>query len=451
MLAFTEASRVAYYVSQEPADVIRKNGMPEKNKKRIEVKSEAVRETVQRTVNTAAQPVEEVITKAASGFKRFAELEASGGIALLVAAVLALLVSNSPLAGIYQETFSAKLAIRFGPYDYGKSILHWINDGLMAVFFFLVGLEIKREFLEGELNTASKLILPLFAAAGGMIFPALIFILINSGDVRVLEGWAMPMATDIAFALGALALMGNRIPPSLSVFLLSLAIFDDLGAIIIIALFYAGKVSLFALASAAIVLALLVAINLAGVRRTPVYLIVGAVLWFAVLESGVHATISGVLVAMTIPIVEEDGKSPLKDLEERLHPWSAYFILPLFAFANSGVGLQGVSASSLFEGMTLGIILGLLIGKPVGILAASRAAMLLNGVKLPDDTTWFMLAGAACLAGIGFTMSLFIGTLAYDTPEFDAQIRIGVLGGSILAGIAGLALLKLAVGRSDAA
>ncbi len=414
-----------------------------KQNKGIEQAAVAARDAAESVVDAAAQPVAAAAEKAVSGLKRFAEVEAAGGIALVFAAILALVISNSPIASDYQEFFSAKVALKFGPYSFGKSLLHWINDGLMAIFFFLVGLEIKREFLEGELNSLSKLILPLFAAAGGMIFPAAVFIAVNAADARTLEGWAIPMATDIAFALGALALLGKRVPASLSVFLLSLAIFDDLGAIIIIAMFYAGKISLAAIMSAAVLLIFLVALNLAGVRRIAPYMVVGALLWFAVLESGVHATVAGVLLAFTIPIAEKDGHSPLKSLEDKLHPWSAFVILPMFAFANAGVPLKGISTDVLTEGMTLGIVLGLTVGKPLGILISSRFAMLFKDVTLPDDVTWPMLAGAASLAGIGFTMSLFIGTLAYDTAEFDAPIRLGVLGGSIVAALVGLMILRL--------
>jgi NhaA family Na+:H+ antiporter len=411
-------------------------------------KAVRARNAAEKVVQAASQPIEAVAAKAKSGLKSFAEIEASGGLALVLAAVAALIVSNSALAQAYDDFFHAKFILQFGPYDFGKSLLHWINDGLMAIFFFLVGLEIKREFLEGELNSVSKLILPLFAAAGGMIVPAGIFIAINAGNKMALEGWAIPMATDIAFALGALALLSKRVPASLSIFLLSLAIFDDLGAIIIIALFYAGKISLFAILAAAALLCLLVVLNLAGVRSLMPYLVVGLLLWLAVLESGVHATIAGVLLAFTIPIGERDGHSPLKWLEHRLHPWSAFLILPVFAFANAGVPLGGISLSALGEGMTLGIILGLVVGKPLGVLIASRLAMLFKGVALPAGATWPMLFGASLLAGIGFTMSLFIGTLAFETSQFDAQIRLGVLGGSILAAILGLGLLYFSTKRS---
>ena len=408
------------------------------------------RDAARKVVEGAAEPVEVVISKTVDGLRRFADLEASGGLALVIAAALALIVSNDGLADGYQQFFEAKLAVKFGPYDFGKSLLHWINDGLMAIFFFLVGLEIKREFVEGELNSLSKLTLPLFAAAGGMIVPAGVFVALNAGDTRVLEGWAIPMATDIAFALGALALLGKRVPASLSIFLLSLAIFDDLGAIIIIAIFYAGKISLTAIITAAVIFAALVITNLAGVRRLWPYVLLSLLLWLAVLESGVHATIAGVLAALTIPISEQQGHSPLKFLEDGLHPWTAYAILPLFAFANAGVPLTGVSFDVFTEGMTLGIICGLVIGKPLGILIASRIALLLPGVSIPDDTNWGMLAGAACLAGIGFTMSLFIGTLAYSTSQFDAQIRLGVLFGSLASGLLGLVILKLATGARNA-
>ncbi len=383
-------------------------------------------------------------SKVFEGLKRFADLEASAGITLVIAAVLALYVSNSAYTDIYHEIFSYKLTIKFGPYDFGKSLLHWINDGLMTIFFFLIGLEIKREFLEGELNSIEKLVLPMFAAAGGMIVPALFFIAINAGEYRVLEGWAIPMATDIAFAMGALALLGKRIPIALSVFLLSVAIFDDLGAIVVIAMYYANDISLTAIVSAAAILAMLVLMNLVGVRRLSVFIGLGFLLWLAVLESGVHATIAGVLLAFTIPIGEQDGHSPLKHLEDRLHPWSAYLILPLFAFANAGVSFKGITVNSLSEGMTLGIIAGLVIGKPLGILVASRISLIFPGVKLPENVSWTMLFGASCLAGIGFTMSLFIGTLAYETNEFDAQIRLGVISGSILSGVIGLIVMTFA-------
>lgn len=424
--------------------------MAKRKSKNIDEAAKTARDKAEELVSAAAEPVDAALKRAAGGLRKFADIEASGGIALVVAAILALIVSNSVLAGSYQDVFSMKLALKLGPYSFGKSLLHWINDGLMAIFFFVVGLEIKREFLQGELNSLSKLTLPLLAAAGGMIVPAALFVALNYQGGPILEGWAIPMATDIAFALGVLALLGNRVPPALSIFLLSVAIFDDLGAIVVIAMFYAGKISVLAIVSAGLLFAVLIVINLVGVRRPAPYLLVGVLLWFAVLESGVHATIAGVLVALTIPIAEQDGYSPLKSIEDKLHPWSAYLVLPIFAFANAGVPLQGITAEALAGGMTMGIVLGLVVGKPLGVLIACWIALRLKNVKLPEDVSWPMLAGAACLAGIGFTMSLFIGTLAYDAPDFDAQIRLGVLGGSIISGILGFLILKQTIGAKSA-
>jgi NhaA family Na+:H+ antiporter len=342
--------------------------------------------------------------------------------------------------------------MQVGDLSIAKPLLLWINDGLMAIFFLLVGLEIKREIREGELAARDQALLPCIAALGGMIVPAVIYAALNWGDAQQMRGWAIPTATDIAFALGVLALLGSRVPVALKVFLTALAIIDDLGAIVIIALFYTHGLSLESMVLAAVALAVLLALNLMHVVRVSVYVLVGIALWVFVLKSGVHATLAGVAIAMAIPMrnPKDPEQSPLIDLENKLHIWVAYGILPLFAFANAGVSLAGLSFTSLFETLPLGIAIGLFLGKQVGVFGATLLAVKSGLSRMPEGTTWPQIYGAALLAGIGFTMSLFIGTLAFNAPEQAAQVRLGVLGGSLTSAIVGYLFLRAVLGEGAA-
>ncbi|MEQ8388169.1 MAG: Na+/H+ antiporter NhaA [Alphaproteobacteria bacterium] len=378
--------------------------------------------------------------------KEFLKLESAGGLVLMGAAVLALLISNSALGPYYDGLFALPLTISLGDFGISKALLLWVNDGLMAIFFLLVGLEIKREILEGELSSLDRAALPAVAAAGGMIVPALIYIAITNGDPVALNGWAIPAATDIAFALGILSLLGKRVPISLKIFLTALAILDDLGAIIIIALFYTHQLSPLSLGMAAIALTGLFFMNRIGVTRTAAYVLVGIFLWVCVLKSGVHATLAGVALALAIPLraTNEHGESPLKTFEHALLPWVAFGIMPLFAFANAGVSLSGLSLDSILAPVPLGIALGLFLGKQVGIAGFSWLAIRGGLCRLPDEVTWLQLYGASILAGIGFTMSLFIGTLAFSDPAYAVDVRIGVLGGSLISALTGYLLLRFA-------
>jgi NhaA family Na+:H+ antiporter len=373
-----------------------------------------------------------------ASIRQFLALESAGGIAIMVAAVAALALANSPAAWVYERFLATPVEIRVDRIEIAKPLLLWVNDGLMAVFFFLVGLEIKREVLEGELSQPSQIALPAIAAAGGMAVPAAIYAALNWGDPVAIEGWAIPAATDIAFALGVLSLLGERVPSALKVFLLTIAILDDLGAIVIIALFYSGSLSVESLMVAAAALAALFALNRAGVPRIAPYLLVGLVLWVSVLKSGVHATLAGVALAYFIP----RQRGP--ELERDLHPAVAFGILPLFAFANAGVSLEGVGLAALLEPVPLGIAAGLLLGKAVGVFGASAIAIGLGWARLPGGAGWGALLGVSVLCGIGFTMSLFIAGLAFEgaDAEFAVQTRLGVLGGSLLAALFGYALLR---------
>ncbi len=378
-----------------------------------------------------------------SMLRKLLDNEASGGLVLMATAALALVVANSPLAPAYFGALRAYI----GP----LSVSHWINDGLMAVFFLLVGLEIKREVLDGQLSTWPRRALPGIAAAGGMAVPALIYVAFNWGDPATLRGWAIPAATDIAFALGVLSLLGPRVPASLKVFLTALAIIDDLGAVAIIAVFYTGDLSLLDLGLAAAVVAVLAAMNRGGVTRLWPYLALGAVLWFFVLRSGVHATIAGVALAFTIPLHPAPGRpddmagSPLHRLEHGLHNWVAFGVIPVFGFANAGVSFAGLTADALVDHLTLGVALGLLLGKLVGVFGSAALTIRLGLADLPMGASMPQLLGVSMLCGIGFTMSLFIGLLAFaDDPLLQAEVKIGILAGSLLAGLAGWAILRVA-------
>jgi Na+:H+ antiporter, NhaA family len=381
------------------------------------------------------------------GALEFFHHEAAGGLVLVVAALVALFASNSPLAWLYDGFLHTPVGLRVGDLALDKSLLHWINDGLMAIFFFLVGLEIKRELLQGELSTFGQAVLPAVAALGGMVAPAVIYVGINTGDPVALRGWAIPTATDIAFAVGVLALLGPRIPSSLKIFLLALAIIDDLGAIIIIALFYTDNLSLLSLSLALAGIVVLAALNARGVTRLAPYLLTGIFIWVCVLKSGVHATLAGVAVALAIPLTSkvEGEPSLLEQLEESLHPWVAFAVLPLFAFANAGVSLQGLSLDNLLEPIPLGIAAGLFAGKAIGVFGATWIAVMGGLAGKPDGATWFQILGIALLAGIGFTMSLFIGMLAFPDPAEAASLRLGVLTGSLLSAVAGYLILAASV------
>lgn len=397
----------------------------------------------------STQPVSPNQGRINSTLRQFLDNEASGGILLMAVAVLAILTANSPVAGSY---FSA-LHAYIGP----LSVQHWINDALMALFFLLVGLEIKREMLDGQLSSWSRRLLPGAAAAGGMAVPAVIYIAFNLGDPAALRGWAIPSATDIAFALGVLSLLGPKVPASLKIFLAALAIIDDLGAVIVIALFYTTDLNFVALGGAALVISALVVLNRSGVMRLWLYLVLGAVLWVLVLRSGVHATLAGVILALTIPIRLTPGTpeaspsvSPLHQLEHALQKPVAFLIVPIFGFANAGVSFSGVTPAVLIEPLTLGVAAGLVVGKLVGVFGTVAALVRLGLADLPAAASWGQTLGVALLCGIGFTMSLFIGLLAFDEPAMQDRVRFGILAGSLIAGLAGYTVLRVTDRRKAA-
>jgi NhaA family Na+:H+ antiporter len=361
-----------------------------------------------------------------------------------------MLIANSPLSAIYDSLLEMTLAVQVGALEISKPLLLWVNDGLMAVFFFLIGLEVKREFLEGELSSFSQVVLPGVGALGGMIVPAAIYAWLNWGDPVALDGWAIPVATDIAFALALLTAFGARVPTSLKVFLLTLAIFDDLAAIAIIAVFYAQDLSFTALIIGGVALAVAVAMNRLGVTRTSAYILLGVVLWIAVLKSGVHATLAGVLIALCVPMRDGRGGSPLLELEHDLHGPVAFFILPFFAFANAGLALSGMSVDDLVHPVTMGVVSGLLIGKPLGILLFVGLAVALGLARLPERVTWLQLLGVSFACGIGFTMSLFIAGLAFEhgSGAYFVGDRLGILVGSVLAAIAAFLILQFSLPKT---
>ena len=376
----------------------------------------------------------------------FFRSQSAGGIVLAGAALLALIISNSPWSGSYEQLLQVRGEVRIGG-DWlvlSKPLLVWINDLWMAVFFFLVGLEIKRELLEGELASVSQAILPAGAALGGMMVPALTYSAINWGDTTALRGWAIPAATDIAFALGVLVLLGKRVPVSLKIFLTAVAILDDLGAIVIIALFYTEQVSVPMLLAAVLGIAVLATMNRARVMNLGLYVVVGLMMWLFLLKSGVHATLAGVVTALAVPLHHAgEGKSPLKTAEHALQPWVAFGVLPAFAFANAGVSLQGVSVTTLLQTVPLGITAGLLFGKAVGVFGASWLLIRFTQARLPDQATWTQFFGVCVLCGVGFTMSLFIGGLAFEEQGgmLETQLKLGVLLGSTLSGVLGSMIL----------
>lgn len=370
----------------------------------------------------------------------FFKMESAGGILLVIAAAIAMTIANTSFNGVYQEFLHT--------YVFGMSISHWINDGLMAIFFFLIGLEVKRELLEGALKSKETAIFPAIAAVGGMLAPALIYVLFNSGDPQAMQGWAIPAATDIAFALGIMALLGKRVPVSLKVFLLALAIIDDLGVVVIIALFYSGDLSTIALTIGFAMTGVLFMLNAKHVTKISIYLVVGFILWVSVLKSGVHATLAGVVLGFAIPLKGNEGeRSPLKHLEHALHPYVAFAILPLFAFANAGISLEGVSMDGLTSMLPLGIALGLLVGKPLGIFTFSWIAVKAGVAKLPEGINFVHIFAVSVLCGIGFTMSIFISSLAFGSvsADFDTYARLGILMGSTTAAVLGYILLSLSL------
>ncbi|MFG6653341.1 Na+/H+ antiporter NhaA [Scandinavium sp. M-37] len=378
--------------------------------------------------------------------QRFFSNEASGGIILIIAAALAMLLANmGSTSGLYHSFLETPVQLKVGALEINKNMLLWINDALMAVFFLLIGLEVKRELIVGSLASRRQAIFPVIAALGGMVVPALVYLAFNFQDPITREGWAIPAATDIAFALGVLALLGSRVPASLKIFLMALAIIDDLGAIVIIALFYTSDLSLLSLGVAAAAIAVLAILNLTGVRRTGIYILVGVILWTAVLKSGVHATLAGVVVGFFIPLKEQNGKSPAAQLEHVLHPWVAYLILPLFAFANAGVSLQGVTLEGLTSLLPLGIMAGLFIGKPLGIGLFCWLALKMKWATLPAGTTWKQIMAVGVLCGIGFTMSIFIASLAFGNvdPALINWAKLGILIGSVLSAVVGYTLLRM--------
>jgi NhaA family Na+:H+ antiporter len=386
--------------------------------------------------------------------KNFLQMESAGGLVLMGAAALALVAANSPLAGYYDLFIETPVEVRIGGLEIAKPLLLWVNDGLMAVFFFLVGLEVKRELLEGELSRPSNVLLPALGAVGGIVAPVGIYVLFNYGDSVGMNGWAIPAATDIAFALGILMILGKRVPLSLKVFLVSLAIFDDLGAIVIIAIFYSSNLSMEALGISAVCLGILGYLNWRHVSAVPAYVFIGVIMWVAVLKSGVHATLAGVALAMFIPMrsKEEPERSPLRELEHDLHSVVAFGVLPLFAFVNAGISFAGMSFADLLHPVSLGIAAGLFVGKQLGVFLLCMVAIRLGIAKLPDGASWGSLYGVAILSGVGFTMSLFIDTLAFQNlpadTVFDFDARLGILLGSLASGVLGYIVLDRTLPRA---
>ena len=384
-----------------------------------------------------------MINNLSKPFKWFFKLEAASGLVLLIAAIVALVISNSNFSELYFSTLEQYLFVGVNNFGLKLSVHHWINDLLMAIFFFFVTLEIKREFIQGELSNLKKALLPIIGAVGGMVIPALVYVSINFGNTETLNGWAIPSATDIAFSLGILSLLGSRVPISLKIFLTALAIIDDLGAILIIAFFYSGDLSISYLSLILISYILLLVLNKFGVKKFLPYLIIGSFMWFFTYKSGIHATIAGVLLASTIPHrIKDKDFSLLIKLEHAISPYVAFMIMPIFAFANAGVSLEGLSMSSLLLPVPLGILLGLFVGKQVGVMIFSFIAVRTGVAQMPDNSSWLSLYGVSVLTGIGFTMSLFVGNLAFaENIEYIDGVKIGVLAGSLLSTIFGYFIL----------
>ncbi len=384
-----------------------------------------------------------------SAISKFLKLESAGGIVLMIAATLAVVCANTPLRSYYALLIDTPVAVQIGALEIAKPLLLWVNDGLMAVFFFLVGLELKRELMEGELSDKRNIILPGLGAIGGMVVPALVYVYFNSGDAAAMKGWAIPAATDIAFALGILSLLGSRVPNSIKVFLTSLAIFDDIGAILIIAVFYTANISFAALTVAACCIPVLAFLNWRNEESRSLYITVGIIMWVAMLKSGVHATLAGVLLAMFIPMKSktESSHSPLKSLEHDLHSAVAFIVLPVFAFANAGINFAGMGVEQVFHNVSMGIAMGLFVGKQVGIFSICWAAAKLKLTTLPKGMNWGSLYGAATLCGVGFTMSLFIGSLAFEETGANLLFdeRLGIILGSLASGFMGYLVLRVSL------
>lgn len=379
-------------------------------------------------------------------FKQLIKHDAAGGVLLVIAALLAMIMANTPLSSFYSDIFATPIVVQFGGFEINKPMLLWVNDGLMAIFFFLIGLEVKREILEGHLKSVEQVMLPAIGAVAGIVVPALIYVAFNYNEPIGIDGWAIPAATDIAFALGVYSLFGRMLPVTLKLFLLSVAIFDDIGAIIIIALFYSAELSTLSLVIGAIGLTILFIFNRLKVKSTGMYILVGLIIWAAVLKSGVHATLAGFAMALFIPLNGENrsGQKMLHHLEHKLHPWVAFSILPIFAFANAGVQLIGTTSDQIFNPIVIGVMAGLFVGKQVGIFGACYLAVKMGIAKLPKGVTMLQLYGASILCGIGFTMSLFIGSLAFENVSVDYlnSVKVGVLAGSILSAILGGIIIK---------
>jgi len=383
-------------------------------------------------------------TPGGNALTRLIQHEAFAGVLMILAAVLALIFANTRLSGAYYGFLNTKVSLLINDVGLTKPLLLWINDGLMAMFFFLIGLELKREMVEGRLKNPRDVMLPGVAAIGGMLAPMAVFLLLTAGNPELTSGWAIPAATDIAFAVGVLALLGKRIPSSLKIFLLTLAILDDMGAILIIALFYGSGVDTGYLGMALVPLAGLIALNLRGTHRIAPFMLLGAIMWFFVLKSGIHPTVAGVVTAFTIPLKDRFGKSPLHSLEHNLHPYVIYGIAPIFALANAGIDLSGISMSDFLSPLPLGIAAGLFIGKQIGVFGATWLLVKSGIAKLPHGANWMMVWGISMLAGIGFTMSLFIGSLSFEGDAMMNMVRLGVMTGSVLSAVAGYLVLKRA-------
>jgi len=385
-----------------------------------------------------------------TAWREFLRLESAGGLVLAVAALLAVVMANSPLAEIYDSALNLKLTVTIENFGISKPLFLWVNDGLMAIFFLLVGLELKREVVEGQLSSPDQIVLPALAAIGGLLVPALIYWLINRNNPQGINGWAIPTATDIAFALAVLGLFGSRVPPSLKIFLTTIAIADDLAAIVIIAVFYSGGLSTASLAAAGLGVAALFVLNRMGVRRLAAYMLAGVFIWLFVLKSGVHATLAGVIIAAFIPLKSCDDHSPARHLEHILHPWVAYGVLPIFAFANAGISFSGVGSGVVLGPVSAGIVLGLFLGKQAGVFGMTALAVGLGIAKKPEGTNWGMLYGVALICGVGFTMSLFVGSLAFEHAGFSQQaaLKIGVITGSIASGVCGWLVLHLSLPKA---
>jgi len=387
----------------------------------------------------------------ADAWRNFLRLESAGGVVLVIAAIVALLLANSPFAGYYGNFLNVNITVSVADVGVSKPFLLWINDGLMAIFFLLIGLELKREVVEGQLSSADQIVLPSLAALGGLAVPAVIYWYINRDNPAGLNGWAIPTATDIAFALAILSVLGSRVPASLKIFLTTIAIVDDLAAIIIIAVFYSGDLSTTSLIAAGLGIAVLFTLNRFGVRRLAAYMMTGVFIWFFVLKSGVHATLAGIVVAAFIPLKCEDKHSPARHLEHTLHPWIAFAVLPIFAFANAGVSFDRIGTDTVLGTVSMGIVLGLVIGKQLGVFGMTALAIGLGIAKKPNETTWPMLYGVALICGVGFTMSMFIGGLAFEHGGFEqnAAVRIGVIVGSVTSAVAGWLVLHLSLPKPD--